>query len=100
MYKSFLKLYSSNILCTILLCTFVFPGSAFAVTMDDAKSAVRTRNYEKAFDIYKRFAQKNNKEAQYQLGAMYKSGRGINKNEKSAVHWFKKSAAQGYAKAQ
>ncbi|MDP6128458.1 MAG: SEL1-like repeat protein, partial [Planctomycetota bacterium] len=37
--------------------------------------------------------------AQYSLGGMYEYGRGVEKDEKEAVKWFRKAAEQGYEPA-
>lgn len=39
-------------------------------------------------------------DAQYDLGVLYASGRGVEKDETAAVRWFEKAAAQGLAPAQ
>ena len=39
-------------------------------------------------------------ESQFILGNMYDRGRGVPKDEKEAVKWYRKAAEQGYAKAQ
>ena len=38
--------------------------------------------------------------AQYNVGVRYANGRGVEKNEREAVAWFRKAAEQGYAPAQ
>ena len=38
--------------------------------------------------------------SQYQLGRLYDEGDGIDENNEKAVEWYRKSAEQGYAKAQ
>jgi TPR repeat protein len=45
-------------------------------------------------------AQKEDSEAQYNLGVCYKRGNGVTKDYEKAVYWFRKSAASGNAKAQ
>jgi TPR repeat protein len=39
-------------------------------------------------------------QAQYNMGKIYRDGRGTNKDLKAAAQWFLKAARQGYAKAQ
>ena len=39
-------------------------------------------------------------DAQNNLGAMYFTGEGVDRDEKKAVEWFKKAAAQGNEEAQ
>ena len=38
--------------------------------------------------------------AQYNLGAMYATGEGVNQDYNEAVEWFRKAAAHGHAAAQ
>jgi len=38
--------------------------------------------------------------AQFNLGLMYKTGEGINKNNQKAAKWFQRAADQGYDRAQ
>ena len=54
----------------------------------------------KAFLIFEKIANENDPRAQYLLGASYASGLGTNKDEETAVKWFKESALNGYDKGQ
>lgn len=45
-------------------------------------------------------AEKGDADAQFNLGHMYRIGRGVTKDEYEAVKWFRKAAEQGEAKAQ
>ncbi|VAW65605.1 hypothetical protein MNBD_GAMMA08-2071, partial [hydrothermal vent metagenome] len=83
-----------------LISVIAIPETALAWHLNDAKSAVRIRDFQKAYIIYKALAREKNKEAQYQLASMYKAGRGVKQNDKSAVYWFEKAALQGNPKAQ
>jgi hypothetical protein len=38
--------------------------------------------------------------AQYNLGLMYQKGRGVPRNQKTAVKWYRLAAEQGFADAQ
>lgn len=100
MYPRLFRTYFLYSCLLFQVVAFSYPISAIAATMDDAKSAIRVRDYDKAFKIYKQLAKKNDKQAQYQVAAMYKAGRGVKQSDKSAWYWFEKSAKQGYAKAQ
>ncbi|MGP9492362.1 tetratricopeptide repeat protein [Psychrobacter sp. AOP7-B1-24] len=39
-------------------------------------------------------------DAQYNLGVMYDTGKGVHQNYAKAAEWYRKAADQGYAKAQ
>ncbi|MCE9531812.1 MAG: sel1 repeat family protein [Planctomycetes bacterium] len=45
-------------------------------------------------------AEKGDAASQYELGKLYASGQGVEKNELTALGWFKKAAAQGHTKAE
>ncbi len=47
--------------------------------------------------LYERMAQAGNSIAQYELGVMYTSGMGVNKNQETAIKWIIKSAEQNNA---
>ena len=49
---------------------------------------------------YTKAAEQGLGEAQYNLGVMYASGEGVQKNDKTVVMWYTKAAEQGNAKAQ
>ena len=57
-------------------------------------------NYNHAFGFYHIAALKGEKKAQFQLGQMYMSGRGITQDFQKGVQWLTRSANQGYVKAQ
>ena len=45
-------------------------------------------------------AERGNSSAQYNLGVLYDNGRGVRKDYKEAVKWYRKSAEQGHDLAQ
>ena len=49
---------------------------------------------------YRKAAEQNLAEAQYNLGVCYYNGEGVAKDEVEAVKWFRKAAEQNYARAQ
>lgn len=58
------------------------------------------RSYPRAFSYYQRAAKMGHVKAQYMLGMMYRTGHGCDKSMSDAKYWLKKSAAQGYSKAE
>ena len=52
------------------------------------------------FDRRRRAAEQGNASAQTNLGFMYEKGRGVGKDNREAVRWYRKAAEQGYARAQ
>ena len=72
------------------------------------------REYEKRIDVERHrreaaeekvrqlrpLAEQGNAEAQCHLGVMYATGKGIERNDRAAVYWYRKAALQGDANAQ
>ena len=54
----------------------------------------------KALDWYKKAAEQGNAQAQYNLGWMYREGKGTAQDDKKAVYWWQEAAKQGSASAQ
>ena len=49
---------------------------------------------------YRKAADQGDADAQWILGFMYEKGKGVAKDESTAVEWYRKAADQGYARAQ
>jgi TPR repeat protein len=86
------------------LILFVCGISAFCSGDDkllqDAKAAYERGDYTTAFSKFKMLADQKNPMAQYVVGSMYEKGDGVREDDAEAEHWFRLSAAQGYAFAQ
>src|SRR6266498_5733756 len=54
----------------------------------------------KAFEYYKKSAEKGHDMAQNNLASLYKNGEGIEKNIEKALYWFNKAAENGNELAQ
>jgi hypothetical protein len=78
----------------------LFPLLLQASPHDEAKAAIRLRNFTKAIEIYQELAQQGDVDAQFALGGLYRSGRGIEKDTTKAHHWFLQAAKQGHVEAQ
>lgn len=70
--------------------------AAAALLKTDSAKAVPT----KAVSACRRLAEGKNADAQYTLGNVYLTGRGVPQNYKEALKWFRKAAEQGNADAQ
>lgn len=57
-------------------------------------------NHKDAALYYQQAADRGDVEAQFDLGMMYKEGRGVPRDERVAAMWFKKAARQGLVRAQ
>ncbi len=56
--------------------------------------------YAMALREWRPLAEQGAANAQYNLGLMYRKGRGVRQDDAEAVGWYRKAAEQGYAKAQ
>ncbi len=71
-----------------------------ANSLEAAREATQNGDYKKAFDIYHSLANAGNAEAQYCLGLMYETGKGVGIDIFEAVMWYRKSKAKGFALAE
>lgn len=69
-------------------------------SLEAAREATQNGDYKKAFDIYHFLANAGNAEAQYCLGLMYETGKGVGIDIFEAVMWYRKSKAKGFALAE
>jgi hypothetical protein len=57
-------------------------------------------SYKEVMEQYRKDAEQGDVQAQFNLGRMYKEGRGVEQDYKEAVKWYSKAAEQGDAQAQ
>ena len=67
--------------------------------VQEANIALSKKDFATAFSKFSILAEQGKPAAQFNLGAFYMNGQGVQKNEKKAFEWFRKSASQGNAKA-
>jgi TPR repeat protein len=77
----------------------VFAHADDSSLLIEANTALTKKDYNSAFSKFAVLAQHGNAIAQFNLGAFYINGQGVQRDEKQAYGWFAKSAAQGYAHA-
>lgn len=86
---------------TVLLAVSV---SGFAASNKEevraATEALQAGDVVKAFRHWEKAAKAGDAVAQYNLSVAYSNGDGVEANEKQAISWLKKSAAQRYQPAQ
>ena len=83
---------------TLLFClTSSVSGSA---DFQKALAAAQKGDYATALREWKPLAEQGDADAQYNLGIMYDTGRGVLQDYKTAVKWWTLSAEQGDARAQ
>jgi hypothetical protein len=71
-----------------------------AQTFEQSLAAYERKDYSTAFTGFRKLADQGNARAQFGLGVMFDSGRGIPKDEQQAMAWYRKAAEQGHASAQ
>jgi TPR repeat protein len=69
-------------------------------TPEDGLAAYRKGDYVKAVELWRALAEKGDPVAQYRLGDMYADGKGVKRDDATALAWFQRSANQGNAEAQ
>ena len=73
---------------------------ADAETMNAAYTALQNQEYDIAHDLFYSLAAQDNAPAQYELGALYHRGAGVDTDVIRASRWYARAAEQGYAEAQ
>jgi len=69
-------------------------------TMERARLAYSQQDYGQTLILLNSLVQKNNAEAQYALGYMYRYGQGLPRNHERANYWITLAAKNGCIKAQ
>ncbi|MCU7918166.1 MAG: SEL1-like repeat protein [Candidatus Thiodiazotropha sp. (ex Dulcina madagascariensis)] len=70
-----------------------------AATLQEAHRAYNAKQYKKVFQLLFPLAAAGNDKAQYTLGYLFHNGLGVEKNDRQAMHWLQRAAAQGNKKA-
>jgi uncharacterized protein len=82
----------------------LFLGGAWAQTLEAdmrrAAGAYERKDFATSVEIWRRYAEQGNAEAQTLLGAMFWSGEGVPRDHHEAAKWYLRAAEQGYARAQ
>lgn len=84
---------------TVILLALVF-NTVWAQTFEEGVDALNEGDYETAFEVFQFFAKEGIAEAQFNLGQMYREGRGVAQDYSEASNWYRAAAEQGSAKAQ
>ena len=83
-------------LVLLIVCLVVPARADFQAGMD----ANNREDYATALREWRPLAEKGDALAQYNLGVLYRKGRGVPQDDVQARGWYEKAAAQGQAKAQ
>ena len=93
-----MKLYYFIIIGAVTL--LLGPINFLAQDFNKGLAAYNMGNYDTAIEEWKPLAEKGNASAQYKLGYMYKTGKGVPLDYGGAVKWYHLAAIQGNAPAQ
>ena len=85
---------------TTLLLAITLSSTVFADDFDDGDAAYEKGDYKTAMRLWKPLAEQGHAYAQYNLGLMYRNGKGVPEDYKQAVKWYRLAAEQGDADAQ
>jgi len=90
----------------LLLLSICFSQLAYAeqeYSIDIAKIGYlydQRLDYDRAFTFYTKAAHQGDAISQYNLGVMYKDGKGVNIDRSKAIFWLEKASNQGLSEAQ
>ena len=76
------------------------PPPSKSADLQKGYTAYKSGDYATALREWTPLAEQGNATAQALLGVLYANGKGVPKNEETAVKWYKLAAEQGYAVAQ
>jgi TPR repeat protein len=66
----------------------------------DAQALEKAGKYAEALDVYRALAEKGSARAQFQIGQLYRSGKGVPHDDAEALRWFRRAAEQGESHAE
>jgi len=89
-----------QLLLSIFAVLFLSVGTAWADTNDDAYAAYKRGDYAEAVKWYPLSAAQGDANAQFNLGYLYKHGKGVAQDYTEAIKWYRMATAQGHASAQ
>lgn len=92
--KPIIRLAIIPVLLTTLMSSSVIAG------FEEGIAAYQANNIPLAFKEFSAAAEAGHANSQFNLGLMYEQGIGVDKDEKEAIVWYRKSAVQGNAFAQ
>ena len=73
--------------------------TSFAATLEEARRAIRLRDYPTAVSLLEALVDQEDAEAQYQLGGLYRAGQGVPRDREEALRLITAAAGQGHARA-
>lgn len=97
-----MRFVSKTILKTACVVVFsiLFAGAGLQDRYQEGIQYLHLNDYKKAYGILKPLAQQGHARSQVQIGHLYYSGQGVDRNYRRARHWYKRAADQGDVEAQ
>ncbi len=89
----------SALLVAMMLCAAA-PASSAPSGIDKAKAAMQEGDFKTALTELRPLAAKGDPNAQFLLGMLYDSGKGVAQDQAAAVKWYRKAAEQKHLIAQ
>jgi TPR repeat protein len=83
-----------------LVALFSFFSSTVRAGLEEGVTAYQAGDLSLAFKEFRAVADTGNADGQFNVALMYEQGIGVAKDEKQAIVWYEKSAAQGNSNAQ
>ena len=87
-------------IAALTLCSIEIASTAFAGPFEDSMAAYDRGDYATTLQLLRPLVERGDAQAQNSLGAMHYNGKGVVKDFKEAVKWYRLAAAQGNISAQ
>ena len=84
----------------LIACCQMANLTVWAGDLEEGFAAAQKGDFATALRLWKPLAEQGNSSAQYNLGIMYRNGKGVAQDYKTAVKWYTLAAEQGNAAAQ
>lgn len=97
-----MKLFNNQVTISSILAValLLVPFASAIADLQSALDAVKEQDYFNAYQEFKKLAEAGDRDAQYNLALLYKSGNGVMQNKNTAADWFRKAADQGLPEAE
>jgi TPR repeat protein len=94
-----MKRWLGIVVCSFGLGAAYAPAAVAQHALKTANEAYERGDYSAALSGWQGLAKDGHPLAAYRLGHLYRSGKGVEKNHKRALHWFGRAASQRLAAA-
>jgi uncharacterized protein len=87
-------------LCAGIVVAVMLTSAAMAGPLEDGLAAYVRGEHAEALRLWRPLADKGHAAAQFNVGVMYATGRGVAQDNGEAMTWYRSAAEQGHAAAQ